>query len=168
MRQDDRRPPATPDRLPAPPTSHAVAERHAPHGVLRRVLYVSESGVGRAEVRRIIEAAASHNARHGVTGALVRSDHCFAQLLEGPAAEVEALMARIEADRRHDHVRRLVDEPIVRRAFADWAMAMLELVEADGLLQALAQDGEVDDRRARLLMEAMLAARGQPSLRTRR
>ena len=49
----------------------------------------------------------------------------FAQVLEGPQAVVEALYARIKADRRHEAVRVNEAAPSPRRLFGKWAMAVV-------------------------------------------
>ena len=64
------------------------------------------------------------NMRDGITGALICRDDLFLQLLEGPAAAVEAAYARIVADDRHVDVRPLTRAAVAdnARLFARWAM----------------------------------------------
>lgn len=62
------------------------------------------------------------NKRDGITGALVCRHDVFLQLLEGPAAQVEAAYGRIGRDDRHAEVTELVRGPVTERIFGDWAM----------------------------------------------
>ena len=91
------------------------------------LLYVSKTllkfPAGEAEVANIVAGSLSRNARLGVTGALISTGSCFAQVLEGDKAAVEELMASINADPRHMRVKilRAVEEE--GRRFADWYLA---------------------------------------------
>jgi hypothetical protein len=62
------------------------------------------------------------NTRDGITGALICRRDIYLQLLEGPAAAVLALYARIRRDDRHLEVREHVNERVPARLFGDWAM----------------------------------------------
>jgi hypothetical protein len=53
----------------------------------------------------------------------------FAQVLEGPAEEVDRVLARIERDPRHHDVRLLRTSTIVTRDFPRWVMG--SVVPAD-------------------------------------
>lgn len=55
-----------------------------------------------------------------VTGALVASQHWFAQILEGSGGSIDTLMTSISRDRRHRDVQILVYEDIKERQFPDW------------------------------------------------
>ena len=58
------------------------------------------------EVAGIIAVARSRNAALDVTGALVVTTDHYAQLLEGPPAALEQLLASIRRDPRHSDMRR--------------------------------------------------------------
>jgi len=58
-----------------------------------------------------------------VTGGLLFSEGCFAQVLEGPQDAVEAAFERIQCDARHCEVVVLQSGPITKRDFPDWSMA---------------------------------------------
>ena len=96
---------------------------------LYRVLYCSRNCLaGDAEdvseqVRRILAASRGNNARDGVTGGLLFSAGCFAQVLEGPSETVEATFERIQCDDRHSDVTVLEAGPVTARMFPDWSMA---------------------------------------------
>lgn len=94
---------------------------------LFRLLYRSHDLIPEADRRRefgtIFTAARSTNKKLGVTGALLLSDDTFVQVLEGEESAVRGLLARIEADPRHDDVVVLEAGPVEGRVFDRWAMA---------------------------------------------
>jgi hypothetical protein len=91
------------------------------------LLYVSRATIAAdrlaVEVADIIATSRAHNARVGITGGLVRAGGYFAQLLEGPAVEVRALMERIDRDPRHTDVSVVRIAASDRRRLPDWSMA---------------------------------------------
>lgn len=89
----------------------------------RSLLYVSRRLATPADVRDIVEASRSRNARLEVTGALVASHSRFAQILEGPRPGVEVLMDSIRRDPRHTGVEVLLFDDIERRRFSGWTLA---------------------------------------------
>ena len=96
---------------------------------LHRVLYCSRNlipGVSEAvaaDIGSILAVSRRNNARDGITGALLFSQGCFAQVLEGPLDAVESAFERIQCDARHGDVTVLQSGPIMGRDFADWSMA---------------------------------------------
>lgn len=76
---------------------------------LQHSLFVSRlaPGLDAASVPSILEVSRLRNPGLGITGVLVFDGEHFAQWLEGPPAQVLALAARIEADRRHVEMRLL-------------------------------------------------------------
>lgn len=101
------------------------------HANLTRVTYVSRtsplmSGADFApEIERILETARRNNARAAVTGALIYNRSFFGQVLEGPAAAVDEVFERIQADPRHADVVVLGYESVEARAFPDWSMGFV-------------------------------------------
>ncbi len=104
---------------------------------LYNVVYCSRAaaGVDDAEVQRIIATARRCNAQHDITGMLVFGSGIFFQWLEGPRAEVTALMALLYRDRRHENIVELsAEEDIGERLFPTWDM---ELVTSDHIREVL-------------------------------
>lgn len=101
-----------------------------------RLMYRSHSLLPRdgrrQELGGIFSTARSNNKRLGVTGALLVSEDCFVQSLEGDETVVRALYGRIAADPRHEDVTLLEAGDVQGRVFARWAMAQVS------------QDGEPD------------------------
>ena len=71
----------------------------------------------------VVSSSRFNNARWGITGSLACTQDHFAQLLEGPNAELDDLMHRIEQDDRHFDLTILKVEPITRRHLPDWSLA---------------------------------------------
>ena len=71
----------------------------------------------------ILASARRNNVWHGVTGALIFSDGCFAQVLEGGRDDVELVFGTIQCDPRHSDVTILHLHEIGQRSFGDWSMA---------------------------------------------
>ncbi|WP_428390680.1 BLUF domain-containing protein [Lichenicoccus sp.] len=104
-----------------------------------RVLYCSRnfipgsSDIVAAEVQSILDVSRRNNLRAGVTGGLLFSAGCFAQVLEGPMDAVEDAFERIQCDGRHSEVTVLQAGPIASRDFPDWSMAFAG-TKGDGAL----------------------------------
>ena len=75
------------------------------------------------DLEELLEKARSNNAAHGISGALVYTDRVFLQILEGERAKLQALMARIVKDVRHEAVVILREGDIPAAQFGSWGMA---------------------------------------------
>jgi hypothetical protein len=80
-----------------------------------------------AELTALLQAARKHNDRAGLTGMLLYTEGSFFQVLEGAPDAVEALYARIELDKRHEQVTKIVAEAIPGRSFAHWTMGFSQV-----------------------------------------
>ncbi len=105
--------------------------------MVTRLVYASSSvgTLGPDDLLQIVRASRRNNAAVGVTGALLYRDGNVMQVLEGPAAAVDAVFARVGKDARHTGVLRLLRETADERAFPEWSMGLLrpEDVPADGV-----------------------------------
>ena len=114
---------------------------------LYRVVYCSRNSIPgephsvAADIAHILEVSRANNARDGVTGGLLFSKNCFAQVLEGPAQAVEAAFERIQCDERHGEVTVLQSGPVAARDFPDWSMAFTGTSTADNPLAGVILDG---------------------------
>ena len=110
--------------------------------VVYRLVYRSRSVIPdherRAELGRLFTAARSHNKKRQITGALLLLDDCFVQTLEGDEDEVQALLARIQADPRHDSLEVLETALVDGRVFGRWSMAKVAGEEDEPDLPLLA------------------------------
>ena len=75
-------------------------------------------------VHNILVAARRDNLRDSITGLLVAGGGRYLQVIEGPPHLVEALYARIQADRRHLAVATFLRRNIATRNFGSWSMAI--------------------------------------------
>ncbi|MGY6632921.1 MAG: BLUF domain-containing protein [Alkalilacustris sp.] len=96
--------------------------------MLASLAYVSLSKIPgfSPEMLDLVRVCLARNPALGLTGALYFDGTQFYQVLEGPAAALEAMYATIAADPRHCAVQRLWDGPIAQRRFGDWAMKFVD------------------------------------------
>jgi hypothetical protein len=90
-----------------------------------QIIYSSESTspMQAVDLEEILEQARARNTASGITGALVYVDGVFLQILEGEPLKVQALMARIAKDLRHQTVTVLLESTAAVASFAEWKMA---------------------------------------------
>ena len=111
---------------------------------LYRVLYCSRNRIGGdadtigRDITSILAASRENNARDGVTGGLLFSEGCFAQVLEGPLSAIEGAFERIQCDNRHSDVVVLQSGPIEARDFPEWSMAFAGIRPSDNPLVNMA------------------------------
>ncbi|MDH6186909.1 hypothetical protein H4V98_004357 [Polaromonas sp. CG_23.6] len=80
-----------------------------------------------AELSAIQNISKANNELIDVTGSLFYNGGWFLQVLEGPAATLNALFHKIEKDSRHKNSRLLYSEPAKFRTFTRWGMNMTNL-----------------------------------------
>jgi len=104
-----------------------------------QTFYVSRarSAFDEAAVQAILKSSRRDNVRLAVTGCLLFSGRCFAQVLEGDRGVVDDLVARIAADPRHDAVRLLHRASRVEREYAGWPMGYLHDINLEDDLETL-------------------------------
>ena len=76
-----------------------------------------------SEIQQILKVARENNSKQDVTGALLFNAGYFAQVLEGPRAEVERIFEKIQRDMRHGDVVVLENGYTQGRDFSEWSMA---------------------------------------------
>jgi hypothetical protein len=77
-------------------------------------------------LRALLARARTTNTGLNVSGMLLHLDGSFLQVLEGERDVVEKLYERIDRDRRHASVLRLVSRDIPERNFPDWSMGFFD------------------------------------------
>jgi FAD-dependent sensor of blue light len=95
----------------------------------------------KAEIEAILVSAHKNNPTMNITGALLYSGGYFCQVIEGPEEAIEELFETIQMDDRHGSVTVLHFEPIERRGFSEWAMALAGIedrvrFDLDGVLDS--------------------------------
>lgn len=104
---------------------------------LQRLTYFSRSLIRgpswfvEGEISRFLALARERNRMLLITGALLFSEGCFAQILEGEAEDLNTLFPSIQADPRHDGVTLMQRGQIAQRAFAGWDMSYIGPTECD-------------------------------------
>jgi hypothetical protein len=99
---------------------------------LMQLIYVSQLvGQPDAALMPIHTSAVKHNTNNGVTGMLLYFKGSFMQVLEGERDAVMVTYQRVQADRRHQHCKVLVEEDIAQRHFPTWSMGLCCLGDAD-------------------------------------
>ena len=96
-----------------------------PSEVFYNVLYCSHATelMTGEKLLQIVETSQQNNSRGGITGLLVYGGGMFLQWLEGPRPAVEALMATLSTDPRHETIVRLqVLEDLKERLYPSWIM----------------------------------------------
>jgi len=80
------------------------------------------------EIASILHSARRNNPARNVTGALLYSDGCFAQVLEGRREDVEHIFENIQCDLRHSGVTVMHFHDVGERSFGEWSMAFAGIV----------------------------------------
>lgn len=98
---------------------------------LYQLIYVSKSlaPMSRFGLTEILKSAGRNNPRQGITGILVYDRGHFFQILEGGYNDVESLFSRIQMDKRHTRVNRIISYSIQERYFDNWKMGLYNLDE---------------------------------------
>lgn len=129
---------------------------------LFRIVYVSDAvgdaGVGLLPLIDIIGASDRNNRRDHLTSVLMRHEGRFFQAIEGARVDLDRLMGRLRADRRHANIQILADIPITERLFPYRAMAQADAPLALGrLLKGSLVDPSVPDQANRILVDTSRA-----------
>jgi len=107
---------------------------------LQEIIYVSTLAA-EASVRVVADIAIkarSHNKDADITGLLIFDGQHFCQQLEGVAAKVAEVMARIQLDPRHHDVAIVYQGPLDRRRFSRFSLGYTSVEDIE-LLERLQQ-----------------------------
>lgn len=85
------------------------------------------------QLTNLLERSREANERAGISGMLLYKDGNFMQTVEGPAAAVEDLEARLASDPRHRGMLVLLRGERQQREFDGWSMGFRDLGAADDL-----------------------------------
>lgn len=99
---------------------------------LYQLIYVSKSlaPMSKVGLKQILKSACRNNPQQGITGILVYDRGHFFQVLEGGYNDVESVFARIQKDKRHCRVNRIISYPIQERLFPHWRMGLYNLEDS--------------------------------------
>jgi hypothetical protein len=90
-----------------------------------------------ASIEALLQSSRQGNAGRRITGCLLFSGRCFAQVLEGERDAVQSLVARVTDDPRHTDVRVLSEGRRAEREYSGWTMGYLHDVTLDDDLETL-------------------------------
>lgn len=95
---------------------------------MKAIIYISDASVefDASSLQTLAENAAIHNSNEGITGYLWLKKKQFVQYIEGEAQALNALMLRIEADKRHKVLYKVEEATLKRQRFPDWHMRYIE------------------------------------------
>lgn len=88
-----------------------------------QIIYASKPfGFDSSVLDDILTISRDRNSRDDITGTLICRADMYLQLIEGPAAALQATYDRISGDDRHADVNLLVSRDVEERMFPEWAM----------------------------------------------
>ncbi len=93
--------------------------------MLERLIYSSKSTsdiITNLSIAIIVGEAERNNRRDDITGVLLTIDQDFVQVLEGEKNDLDRLLMRLKADRRHTDLEVLDRGQASRRLFGNWSM----------------------------------------------
>jgi len=101
--------------------------------MLYQIVYLSFSSDNfkHSDIDQILEVSRKNNEGNNITGMLLYRGGVFLQLLEGDKEEVTKLFDKISQDKRHKHVKTLIEITDGERIFTDWTMAFKEISDID-------------------------------------
>jgi hypothetical protein len=103
------------------------------------------------EVGRIVASAQRNNLARGITGVLVYGSGVFFQWVEGPAVEIQKLIASLHNDPRHyDIVSLSQSEEERERLYPNWEMERVEAEDIRVVLQDALESSEDENNTATL------------------
>ncbi|MGH1488821.1 MAG: BLUF domain-containing protein [Acidimicrobiales bacterium] len=120
------------------------------------------AGYDSSELDLILKKARHNNEALDVSGMLLFDEGSFFQILEGEEPNVMTLFEKISLDERHEHMVKIIFEPIEERSFYNWSMGVAhmtrqELAAVPGLNDFFADGNslaQLDAGRAKSLLAA--------------
>ena len=100
---------------------------------MKELIYVSRAAgnLSDAEYFDLETTSIVNNTRNQITGVLFFDNRNFMQIIEGPKAAIDQVMARIHQDPRHDSIVVHSEGVKLERSFPDWHMAFSDLRDAN-------------------------------------
>ena len=131
------------------------------HVSVHQIFYVSRATapLDGGAIEALLQRARPSNEDLQITGCLLFSGRCFAQVLEGERAAVKALARRIAADPRHADVRVVSEGRSPEREYAGWAMGYLHDASLEDDLETLLM---IPQRSAVVVADVMERMRPDP------
>ena len=101
--------------------------------MLYRIIYLSSavSTFNKVEKEDMLLKAKAYNKLNNITGILIYFDGNFIQILEGEKENVIELYNKIQADKRHKNIIKVIEDQIKKRQFEEWNMGFSEIMSND-------------------------------------
>jgi hypothetical protein len=101
--------------------------------MLVHIAYASTAAVpfDHQELLDLLSKVRERNAQLDITGLLLHQSGDFFQVIEGSQLAITQLFAEIGEDDRHRDVVKIIEEPIQKRQFEDWTMALADVTQAE-------------------------------------
>ena len=101
---------------------------------LFQLVYVSSASplFTESDLLNLLKESRKKNLKHDLTGMLLYHEGNIMQVIEGKENEVFELFGKIQSDKRHTGLIKLLYEPIERRNFKDWSMSYLNITDVYG------------------------------------
>ncbi len=96
---------------------------------LIRLIYISAATYPPTdqELKNLLMGARERNKHNQITGLLIYKNRTFMQVLEGEQQQVHELFDKIKKDPRNNGMVKLIEQPILKRDFAQWYMGFENL-----------------------------------------
>jgi len=100
---------------------------------VRQVIYINKAtdNFSASDLRELVESAARNNKKRDITGALLFTDGCFIQVIEGGERPMKELLSKLDSDPRHYDIRIISDHLDESRYFSDWSMGLVSAPEEE-------------------------------------
>jgi hypothetical protein len=126
-----------------------------------------------ADILLLLDKARKTNLALGISGMLLYDHGTFFQILEGHPNAIKFIFRKIEADKRHARITKIILEPIGARDFSEWTMGYAGVSrETLGKIPGLNDffhSGkcytDLDDGRARKLLDGFKDGKWRTSIR---
>lgn len=98
-----------------------------------QIIYASAAchKMSKAELEDILSHARHYNAQNNISGMLLYHAGSFLQILEGEAQQLDALVAKIQRDPRHNAFKLLLRTTSKEREFPEWTMGFVDTTGLD-------------------------------------
>ena len=98
---------------------------------MQQLIYVSDKkdNYSKSDTIDVLVSARKRNLERFITGLIVELDNHFFQIIEGSKQDVQDIFNIIQQDPRHQHIRVIYDEPVLKREFGEWAMGYANSIE---------------------------------------
>ena len=119
---------------------------------LRRIAYTSKSkeAFSKRNLLDLMHESRTYNTLDDISGVLIHRQHHFLQIIEGEPKAVDNLLSRLRRDKRHSDFKVIIDSPVDKRLFSNWAMGCADFDDPtlsliSGLRKDLTDEKEIED-----------------------